>query len=267
MALKFLSLASGSSGNCYFLGTEQYGFLFDAGVPCSQIKDELGRYQIGLEHIMGIFVTHEHADHIKGVGALSGKYNIPVYTTEAILEGIDHSYFVREKLHPLCRRPLAKNTPVTIKDFSITAFSVPHDAPECVGYLVEYEQQTWVLATDVGIIDDEVSRHLKRANHLVIEANYDAEMLFTGKYPDFLKERITNGKGHLCNTDTANFLATNFAPHLRNIWLCHLSGDNNRAELAYCTVREALEFQSINLENVTLTPLERTNPSKMYILK
>ncbi|WP_056928755.1 MBL fold metallo-hydrolase [Candidatus Symbiothrix dinenymphae] len=267
MALKFLSLGSGSSGNSYFLGTESYGVLFDAGLPCSQIKDGLNSHRIGLEQIMGLFVTHDHADHIKAVGALSSKYNIPVYATQPVLDGINSSFFVREKLDATSRRPIEKNAPIQIKDFSITAFNVPHDASDCVGYLVEYEQQKWVLATDVGLIDDEVGKHLKMANHLVIEANYDAEMLFSGNYPDVLKERITNGKGHLCNSDTANFLAANFSSHLRNIWLCHLSGENNRAELAYCTVREALDFRSINIENVNLVTLERAAPSKMYVLE
>ncbi|MDR0834290.1 MAG: MBL fold metallo-hydrolase [Candidatus Symbiothrix sp.] len=266
MALKFLSLASGSSGNCYFLGTEHYGFLFDVGISFKQIKQGLDNYHIGLEQIMGAFVTHDHADHIQAVGAVSEKYNIPVYATQPVLDGIDCSRFVFKKKH-FTRKSLEKNCAVQIKEFKITAFNVPHDASDCVGYLVEYDQQKWVLATDVGCIDDEVRNYLLLANHLVIESNYDEEMLKAGNYPDILKERITNGTGHLCNTETAQFLATNFGSHLRNIWLCHLSKENNRPDIAYRTVREALLAKSVRVdEEVMLIPLERTNPSKMYIL-
>jgi phosphoribosyl 1,2-cyclic phosphodiesterase len=266
MDFKFLSLASGSSGNCYFLGTEDYGILFDAGISVRSIKKTLKDNGIGLEKIMAVFVTHDHADHIMAVGILGEKYGIPVYSTEPVIDGIEHSKFLSEKL-TTSRRILQKEVPVCIKDFKVTAFNVPHDSHDCVGYLVDFRHHKWVLATDVGKIDDTVSQYIRVANHLVIEANYDREMLMSGKYPDFLKERISNGNGHLSNTETAEFLASNFDLHLRNIWLCHLSLENNHPDLAFKTVEMAMGQYGIRIgKDVNLTVLKRTTPSEVYIL-
>jgi phosphoribosyl 1,2-cyclic phosphodiesterase len=266
MVLKFLSLASGSSGNCYYLGTDNYGILFDAGIGIRTIKKALKEHHIGLEQIMAVFITHDHTDHVKCVGCLGERYGIPVYTTELVHTGIDASYFVDEKLHT-SRRIIEKEQAVFIKDFKITAFSVPHDATDCVGYLVNFEDEKWVLATDVGHIDETVARYMRMANHLVVEANYDREMLVNGKYPPFLKARIMNGNGHLCNSETAEFLAANFDLHLKNIWLCHLSKDNNHPELACKTVEMAMRQYGICMgKDVNLTALRRNFPSEMYLL-
>jgi phosphoribosyl 1,2-cyclic phosphodiesterase len=264
--LRFLSLASGSSGNCYYLGTSDYGILFDAGIGIRTVKKILKEYQIGLEQIMAVFITHDHADHIKCVGSLGEKYGIPVYATEAVHAGMKASRYVVEKLHT-SRRIIEKEQPVEIKDFKITAFDVPHDANDCVGYLVNYNHHKWVLATDVGHISETVAQYLRIANHLVIETNYDREMLVGGKYPLFLKSRIMSGNGHLCNTETAEFLAANFDLHLKNIWLCHLSKDNNHPDLAYKTVEMAMQQYGIRIgKDVNLATLKRNFPSEMYLL-
>jgi phosphoribosyl 1,2-cyclic phosphodiesterase len=266
MDLKFLSLASGSSGNCYFIGTEGYGILLDAGISMRSIKRALRDNGIGLEQIMAVFITHDHADHIMAVGSLGEKYGIPVYATELVHEGIENSRFLAEKLST-SRRIIEKEVAVYIKDFKITAFNVPHDASDCVGYLVDYKHHKWVLATDIGNIDEKVSEYIRLANHLVIEANYDKEMLFQGNYPDFLKERISNGHGHLSNTQAAEFLAANFDLHLKNIWLCHLSLENNHPDLAYKTIEMAMGGYGIRIgKDVNVAVLKRTTPSEIFIL-
>jgi phosphoribosyl 1,2-cyclic phosphodiesterase len=267
MALRFLSLASGSSGNCYYLGTDSYGILLDAGIGIRTIKKVLKEHQIGIEQIMAVFITHDHADHIKGVGSLGEKYGIPVYATPLVHAGIDSSRYVDEKLYT-SRRIIEKEQPVLIKDFKITAFDVPHDASDCVGYLVQYKHHKYVLATDIGHINETVGQYIRIANHLVIEANYDHEMLVNGNYPRFLKERIMNKNGHLCNSETAEFLAANFDLHLRNIWLCHLSKENNHPELAYKTVEMAMGQYGIRIgKDVNLIALKRTTPSELYLLE
>ncbi len=264
MRLKFLSLASGSSGNCYFLGTDDYGLLFDAGIGARSIKKILKENDITLDQIMAVFVTHDHADHIKAVGCLGEKYGIPVYTTELIHSGIDNSRYVEDKLHT-SRRFIAKEQTIQIRDFSVTAFEIPHDATDCVGYHVLFGEHHFVLATDIGHINDTLARYARKANHLIIEANYDREMLHQGNYPLFLKERIVNGNGHLSNSETAEFLAANFDIHLKNIWLCHLSRDNNHPELAYKTVEMAMGQYGIRTgKDVNVIPLKRTTPSEMY---
>jgi len=266
MTLKFLSLASGSSGNCYYLGTDSYGILFDAGISVRSIKKILKDNGIGLEQIMAIFITHEHIDHIRSVGCLGEKYGIPVYATEKVHAGISNSSFIEDKLY-ISRRIVEKEIAVYIKDFKITAFDVPHDTNECVGYLVSYKQHKFILATDVGRINEKVGEYIRIANHLVVEANYDREMLLQGRYPQFLKERISNGTGHLCNSEIAEFLAANFDLHLKNIWLCHLSKDNNHPELAYKTVEIAMQQYGIRIgKDVNLVALKRTTPSEIFIL-
>ncbi|MDR0542172.1 MAG: MBL fold metallo-hydrolase [Dysgonamonadaceae bacterium] len=266
MVLRFLSLASGSSGNCYYLGTPEYGILFDAGIACRSIKKILKNNGIELEQVMAVFITHDHADHIKSVWSLGEKYGIPVYATQAVHEGIDGSRYIDGQL-VASRRIIRKGEPVAIRDLQITAFEVPHDATDCVGYSIKYKEDTLVLATDVGHIDDTVGEYIRLANHLILEANYDREMLMNGRYPNFLKERIMNGTGHLCNTETAEFLALNFRSHLRNIWLCHLSHDNNHPELACKTVERAFGQQGIGIgKDVKITALKRNTPSELYVL-
>ncbi|MDR0542455.1 MAG: MBL fold metallo-hydrolase, partial [Dysgonamonadaceae bacterium] len=160
MSLRFLSLASGSSGNCYYIGTPEYGILLDAGISCRSIRKTLKEFGIGIEQIMAIFVTHDHADHIKSVGILGEQCGIPVYATQAVHNGIENSYYIDEKLY-LSRRILEKEQPVQVKDFKVTAFEVPHDATDCVGYLIQCKDQKIVLATDVGHISDTVASYAK----------------------------------------------------------------------------------------------------------
>ncbi|MDL2241435.1 MBL fold metallo-hydrolase [Bacteroidales bacterium OttesenSCG-928-L03] len=266
MALRFLSLASGSSGNCYYLGTDEYGILLDAGIGIRTIRKVLKENGIGLEQIMAVFITHDHADHIKGVGVLGERYGIPVYATELVHYGIDNSHYVDGKLYT-SRRIIEKEQPILIKDIKVTAFEVPHDASDCVGYLVQYKNEKCVLATDIGRITETVSQYIRIANHLIIEANYDEEMLLRGNYPEFLKSRIRAGRGHLCNTETANFLAANFDLHVKNIWLCHLSKDNNHPDLAVKTVEMAMGQYGIRIgKDVNVVALKRTYPSELYIL-
>ena len=266
MSLKFLSLASGSSGNCYYVGTDSYGILFDAGISLRSLKKILKENGIGLEQIMAVFITHEHNDHIRSVGGLGEKYGIPVYATEKVHTGIDNNLLAGEKLFT-SRRIIEKEIEIPVRELKITAFEVPHDSIECVGYLVTYKQHKLVLVTDAGHITEKVGEYIRIANHLIVEANYDREMLFNGKYPPFLKERISNGNGHLCNSETAEFLAANFDLHLKNIWLCHLSKDNNHPELAYKTVEMAMQQYGIRVgKDVNLTALKRTTPSEMFIL-
>lgn len=222
---------------------------------------------IGLEQIMAVFITHDHTDHVKSVGGLGNVYGIPVYATQAVHTGIENNRYVDAKLS-ISRRIIEKNRAIRVREFTVTAFNVPHDANDCVGYLIQYEHHNFVLATDIGHIDDTVGEYIRLANHLIIEANYDRNMLFHGNYPDFLKERITNGNGHLCNTETADFLAANFDSHLKNIWLCHLSKHNNHPILAYKAVETALEQSGICVgQDVNLTALHRSVPSELYLLK
>ena len=152
-----------------------------------------------------------------------------------------------------------------IRDFRITAFEVPHDSTDNVGYYIEYGDHKFTLATDVGHITKTVSKYMGMANHLIIEANYDEEMLQFGTYPAFLKERVASPTGHLSNREAAEFLATHYDPKLKDIWLCHLSRDNNHPELAYKTVDFRLFQEGVRVgKDVSLHALKRTTPSDIF---
>ena len=163
------------------------------------------------------------------------------------------------------RHIIEKEVPFTLRDFRITAFEVPHDSTDNVGYMIEFGNHTFPFATDVAHITPTVSRYMSQANHLIIEANYDEEMLIHGTYPPFLKERVARQTGHWGNHDTAESLATHYDPKLADIWLCHLSRDNNHPELAYKTVDERLYQEGIRVgKDVRLVALKRTTPSELY---
>jgi phosphoribosyl 1,2-cyclic phosphodiesterase len=262
--LYFFSLASGSSGNCYYLGVSSYGILIDAGIGVRQMKKILKERGVEFEKIQAVLITHDHADHIKSVGYLGESLNIPVYATEAVHAGIRKSRYVEEVLIQ-SRRVIDKEKTFMIRDFNITAFEVPHDSSDNVGYSIVYGEHTFVIVTDVGHITDTISRYVCNANHLVLEANYDVEMLTSGTYPVFLKERVSSGSGHLSNRDAAEFLALNYSPKLKNVWLCHLSRDNNHPELAYKTVDFRLFREGIRVgKDVSLSVLKRMTPSDVY---
>lgn len=243
---KFFSLGSGSSGNCYYLGSKEYGILIDAGIGIRTIKKALREYGVSFESIVGILITHDHGDHIKTVGCLGVKHNIPVYSTEAVHGGIQRSRYIDVDLHQN-RRIINKEEPFNIRTFQITAFEVPHDSVENVGYHIEFEGQTFVLVTDIGRITDRIHHFAKLANHLVIETNYDETMLREGRYPYYLKQRITSGMGHISNRSSAEFIAEIHSERMKNIWLCHLSQDNNSPQLAYDEVKNALSSKGVNV--------------------
>ncbi|MDR0995612.1 MAG: MBL fold metallo-hydrolase [Tannerella sp.] len=262
--LTFLSLASGSSGNCYYLGLPDFGLLIDAGIGIRTIKKVLRDNQIDFEKIQALLVTHDHADHIKTVGCLGEKYHIPVYTTEAVHQGIASSRYVEETLGA-SRRVIEKEVPFLIGEFRITAFEVPHDSTDNVGYFIEAGPHAFTFATDVGHITETVGRYICRANHLILEANYDKDMLRDGVYPPFLKERVASPTGHLSNQECADFLATHYQPQLKDIWLCHLSRDNNHPELARKTIDDRLFQEGIRVgKDVHLSALKRSNPSERF---
>lgn len=258
---KFFSLGSGSSGNCYYLGSKEYGILIDAGIGIRTIKKTLREYGVSFESIVGILITHDHADHIKTVGCLGAKHNIPVYTTEAVHGGIQRSRYIDADLYQ-SRRIINKEIPFDIRNFRVTAFEVPHDSIENVGYHIEFDGQIFVLVTDIGCLTDKIHHFAKRANHLVIETNYDETMLKNGRYPYYLKQRITSGMGHISNRLSAEFIANIYSEKMKNVWLCHLSQDNNYPELAYNAVKDALSSKGVNVGiDIKLEALSRYKTS------
>ena len=264
--LIFRCFASGSSGNCYYLGTRQRGILIDAGISARQIQKCLREMGLDFQNIMGVLITHDHADHIRAVGTLGERVKLPIYTTALIHEGIDRNYGVREKLRT-SRRYFEKGQPWELFGMTINTFGIEHDSTDCLGYAIDFQGQRFVIITDCGSVNEELEAYIRTANHLVIEANHDEHMLLNGPYPTYLKERILSPRGHQSNDVCGELLARNWHEGLRNIWLCHLSLENNDPEVAYDTVAEhLLDAGVVPGEDVFLKALDRTTPSPIYEL-
>lgn len=263
--LQFQSFSSGSSGNCYYIGNGSSGLLIDAGIGVRAIRKCLRNIGLDFENLWGVFVTHDHADHIKAVGPIGEKHRVPIYATTKIHEGIQRSYCVTEKLYS-SKKVLETGKVLELGDFKISSFPVSHDATDNVGYTIEYKEKRFTFATDLGYVSDEAALHLKSADYVVLEANYDEQMLLQGSYPQHLKERIIANTGHLSNDQCGLFLAENYNERLKHIFLCHLSRENNLPELAYTTIQHHLEEKQIIVgKDIELVTLERMTPSEMFV--
>ncbi len=259
----FFCLSSGSCGNCYFVGNGDYGILIDVGIGVRTIRKRLQEHGYDFEHIRAILITHDHMDHIKSVGTFAHRHSIPIYATSEVHHAINNHRLVKYPIGA-SRRTIEKEISFQIEDFRFTAFDVPHDSKDNSGYYIEFGTHKMTLATDVGHLSEGMIPYLLKAQHLIIESNYDEEMLRNGSYPEYLKQRITSGRGHISNQQTAEFLAENCQSHVRNIWLCHLSSDNNTPELAYQTIEKHLVDKGFEMgKQLQLHVLERNKLSPM----
>lgn len=263
--LKFISFGSGSSGNCYYLFTDHDSLMIDVGIGIRTMKKFFYEYGLSTMAIRNILITHDHADHVKSVGSLSQKLCIPVFATREVHAGIDRNYYVKKKVAPALKHYIEKGKSLSLGDFTITPFGVPHDSMDCVGYRIDCEDKTFCLMTDVGHPTDEMKALIGEADYLVIEANHDPEMLATGPYPDFLKHRITGGRGHMSNDICGHCLAEYATAKLKHVWLCHLSNENNRPDVALRTVRDIVD-QEGKVRDYDIETLDRKLPSQLYEL-
>ncbi|KXB41099.1 metallo-beta-lactamase domain protein [Bacteroidales bacterium KA00344] len=269
--LHYISFGSGSSGNCSYLFTENSGLLIDAGLGIRTLKKYFKNYKIQASNIKNLIVTHDHADHVKSVGSLSKDYNLPVYSTHKVHIGIENNWCVRTKIMPERVKIIEKNTPFQLDDFTITPFDVPHDSSDNVGYCIQYQDITFVFMTDIGHLTDEIRFYISKADYLVIEADYESEMLERGPYPEHLKTRIRGPYGHMSNLDCALALAENATPKLKHVWLCHLSNENNHPDLAEKSVKQVLRSHGIVAgdgpeADFKLNVLRRKSPSEIFDL-
>ena len=265
--LKFISLGSGSSGNCYFIYTETDGLLIDVGVGIRTLKKHFKDYGLNMALVHRLLITHDHADHIKSVGSMSHDYHLPVYATQIVHEGIDRNYCVVRKVSADLRHLVTPGETFRVGDFLVTPFSVPHDSSDNVGYYIEAQGTSICIITDAGCVTEEMAAYISRAQYLVIEANHDIEMLMQGPYPQHLKQRILSKTGHLSNVDSGKAIAENMSEDLRHVWLCHLSEENNHPELARKTVETVLRSYGVIVgKDLELEVLKRTVPTGVYEL-
>ncbi len=263
MKLKFCSLSSGSSGNCYYLGNEFYGILIDAGLSATSIRKFLKDIGISMQSIMGILITHNHSDHIKGLEVLTRKNRIPAFTTNNVWNSI---LSPEKNISRDCIREISIQQKFHLAGFDIEAFPVFHDAPETIGFHICAGDKKITIVTDLGHICQTAGQYIKAANLLVIESNYDEQMLIDGSYPYYLKKRIQSDNGHLGNHQTSLFLAEILSDNLSHICLAHLSKNNNTPELALQSITNTFSERGIVLNGQKISVLKRNNPTEMIIL-
>lgn len=264
--MRFVSFSSGSCGNCYLLLGPTSGILIDAGVSIRRVKKELESLHLSLPEISAILVTHDHGDHIRSLGSFCKRLAVPVWTTQVLNEALIRHPFTRDWIGP-CKQNLTPGVwnPVT-EDFDVQYFVVPHDATQCVGYAIRCEEELFVLMTDMGHTTPEALQWASQATTVVVESNYDMDMLLGGDYPQVLKDRISHGIGHLSNDACAQAIGTFLHPGLKNLFLCHLSGNNNTPELAYESARAALLSAGVEPGTVNLRVLKRGIASPLLTL-
>lgn len=227
MSLYIASLNSGSNGNCYYIGNGHEAVLVDAGLSCRETEKRMKRMGLSLQKVKAIFISHEHSDHIKGVTVLSKKYQLPVYiTTDTMRYG---RLFVEEHLV----RAFTIHEPVAIGGLSVTAFPKLHDACDPHSFIVEGNDKTIGIFTDIGASCQHVVRYFGRCHAAFLESNYDEEMLDKGRYPIYLKNRIRGGYGHLSNRQALELFMQYKSPYLSHLLLAHLSKENNCPHLVH----------------------------------
>lgn len=219
------SLNSGSNANCYYVGNQDEAILVDAGLSCRETVKRMKRVGLSIKTVKGIFISHEHGDHIHGATGLSKKFDLPVYITPDTLR--NGRLQVREELIV----PLRSYQPVAVGDLIITPFPKLHDACDPLSFTVECSSVTVGVFTDIGAPCEHVIRHFQQCHAAFLEANYDDDMLARGSYPPYLKNRIRGGLGHLSNDQALDLFLRHRPPFMSHLFLSHLSRDNNSPKL------------------------------------
>jgi phosphoribosyl 1,2-cyclic phosphodiesterase len=226
------AIASGSNGNCYYVGNENDAILVDAGISCKQILLRMEQKALSPQKLRAVFISHEHADHVRGARVLSKKLSIPVYYT----------YGTWNKAHKSSKSPFYAfihiGTPLRLGDFKIHAFSKKHDAKEPCSYRVEIGGFSIGVMTDIGSVCEKVSENFSLCDVVFLESNYDHDMLMNGPYHWVLKQRIVSEVGHLSNIQAVELVKKCANGKLKAIFLSHLSGENNTPDLAFDAFKE-----------------------------
>ena len=234
--LELCSIASGSSGNCICIGSDQTHILVDAGISGKRIENGLNTIDLKTDEMQGILITHEHSDHIAGIGVLARRYGIPIYTTEGTMEAILHSKSLG-KMDASLFQVIRPSEEFTIGDLTIHPIAISHDAADPVAYKVKHADKSVAVITDLGNYDQTIVDELQGLDALLLEANHDVKMLQMGSYPYLLKQRILGDRGHLSNERSGQLLCELLHDNFGTVLLGHLSKENNYEYLAYEAVR------------------------------
>ena len=258
--MKFCSLYSGSSGNSLFVQGKETKILVDAGVSVKKITEALESIDVNIKEINAIIVTHEHIDHIKSIGTLANKYDIPIYANLGTWNGIDNE----QKVSKIEKRNYFKiGEEFEIGDLKINSFSTSHDAMDSCGFTINHDGNKIAIATDLGQMTNEVSNSLRNSKFVLLESNYEPELLRYCSYPYILKRRIAGEKGHLSNIEAGKEISKLVEYGLENVMLGHLSKESNFPELAQKTVITELLERGIKVNDINLQVASRIEPSKI----
>lgn len=260
-AFKYSILASGSSGNSFYLETPKKRLLVDAGLSGKKIVSLLDEIDRKPEDLDAIFVTHEHKDHIHGVGVLARKYQLDVYANTATWTAMEG---MLGKLDTAQKHIFEMGTTQIFGDLDIESFGVSHDAAAPQFYRFMKDGKSFVMCTDTGYVSDRMAGVIANADGYLIESNHDIEILRAGAYPWRLKQRILSDQGHLCNEDGAEAMIRTIGNKTKKIYLGHLSKENNIKELAHMTMVNQLaradfgvgtDFEVLDTSPDTASPL------------
>lgn len=234
------SIASGSNGNAYYIGTSTEGILIDCGISYRQLVGRARKVGIDLRKIKAVFVTHEHSDHVRGLRVFCQNFSIPCYMTRGTALKCRPFYLPPQP-------PIAINygDVTTIGAFRVHCFAKPHDVEEPCSFRVEVNDLSIGVFTDIGCTCPGLEEHLRLCHVAFLESNYDEDMLWAGKYPPHLKQRVASDKGHLSNAQAAQIVREVAPPYLHTIILSHLSADNNRPLIAHKAFADIAEYTNV----------------------
>jgi phosphoribosyl 1,2-cyclic phosphodiesterase len=249
MSLFISSLASGSNGNCYYVGNQHEAVLVDAGISCKEIEMRMARLQLSLQKVKALFISHEHTDHIKGVANLSKKYRIPVYITPGTLRN-GRLFLEKEMI-----RDFRPSGVTSVGNLTITAFPKWHDAADPCSFMVSTNGVNVGVFTDIGTTCPQLIHHFRQCHAAFLEANYDDHMLDTGGYPNYLKHRIRGEKGHLSNKQALELFTTYRPAYMSHLVLSHISKNNNCPKL----VNELFSAHAAGVKIIVASRYEETN--------
>ena len=233
--MRLCSIASGSSGNCIYVGSDNTHLLVDVGISGKRVEQGLNSLELTGKDIDGILITHEHSDHIKGLGVIARKHQIPIYATGGTVDALSRMNL--GKMPEGLYHEIQVDKGFKLGDIDVHPFAISHDANEPSGYRFEQDGKKIAVATDLGKYDEYTVENLKDLNAVLLESNHDIHMLEVGPYPYYLKQRVLGDRGHLSNELSGRLLCDILHNNLQSVLLGHLSKENNYEELAYETVK------------------------------
>jgi phosphoribosyl 1,2-cyclic phosphodiesterase len=259
----FCSLYSGSSGNSLFVESENTKLLVDAGVSSKKIEEALANLEIDPTSIDGILITHEHSDHVQGLGTFAKKFNLPVFVNEKTLDAMPKQ---KEKISEKNIKLFNINEKFEIGDLKVKPFSIPHDAANPCGFNIFKDDKKISIATDIGHMTNGILKNLEDSIFIMLESNYDPEVLKYSKYPYQLKTRIAGPDGHLSNELAGKTISYLLNSGLKQAVLGHLSKQSNFPELAYKTVIDEIMCTRYDENSLKLSVASRDIPGNKIIL-